>query len=104
MSSWWVLSAIGLQQPLIGEPIFYVSVPFFERIILGNGSNPLVIEVPNASDKKRYIKSILLNGKDLGRLWITHDELRKGGTLSIESTENPTDYGVANNWISNVND
>ncbi len=104
MSSWWVLSAIGLQQPLIGEPIFYVSVPFFERIILGNGSNPLVIEVPNASDKKRYIKSILLNGKDLGRLWITHDELRTGGTLSIESTENPTDYGVANNWISNLND
>lgn len=104
MSSWWVLSAIGLQQPLIGEPIFYISVPFFDQITLQNGINPLVIEVPNASDKRRYIKSIQLNGKDLGRLWITHDELRKGGTIRIESTENPTDYGIANKWISNINE
>nr|WP_288810766.1 glycoside hydrolase domain-containing protein [uncultured Sphingobacterium sp.] len=104
MSSWWVLSAIGLQQPLIGEPIFYISVPFFDQIILENGINPLTIEVPNASDKRRYIKSIQLNGKDLGRLWITHDELRRGGTLRIESTEKPTDYGIANNWLSNINE
>lgn len=104
MSSWWVLSAIGLQQPLIGEPIFYISVPFFNEIILDNNGHPLTIEVPNASGKRRYIKSIQLNGKDLGRLWITHDELRKGGTLRIESTEKPTDYGIANNWISNINE
>lgn len=104
MSSWWVLSAIGLQQPLVGEPVFYINVPFFNEIILDNNGHPLTIEVPNASDKKRYIKSVKLNGKDLGRLWITHDELRKGGTLYIESTEKPTDYGAFNNWTSNINE
>jgi putative alpha-1,2-mannosidase len=102
MSSWWVLSAIGLQQPLVGEPIFYISVPFFDQIRLENKGNPLTIEVPNRSDKMRYIKSIKLNGRDLKRLWITHEELRKGGTLQIESSEIPTDYGRDDPWISHM--
>lgn len=100
MSSWWVLSAIGLQQPLVGEPIFYISVPFFDQVILENNGRPLTIEVPNATAKKRYIKSIQWNGKDLGRLWIKHAEIRQGGTLRIESSEEPTGYGIGSRWIS----
>jgi Putative alpha-1,2-mannosidase len=102
MSSWWVLSAIGLQQPLIGEPVFYINVPFFHEVILENNGHPLTIKVPNASDKRPYIKSIKLNDRDLGRLWVTYDELRKGGTLCIESSENPTSYGIGTPWISDI--
>lgn len=102
MSSWWVLSAIGLQQPLVGEPIFYISVPFFDQVILENNGRPLTIEVPNATAKKRYIKSIQWNGKDLGRLWIKHAEIRQGGTLRIESSEEPTGYGTGSRWISEL--
>lgn len=94
MSSWWVLSAIGLQQPLLGEPVFYLSVPFFDQVILENNGRPLTIEVPDADPLKRYIKSVRWNGKDLGRVWIRHDELRKGGVLQIEASEKPTDYGI----------
>ncbi|HAE68736.1 MAG TPA: hypothetical protein DCG77_16370, partial [Sphingobacterium sp.] len=36
------------------------------------------------------------------RLWITHEELRKGGTLQIESSEIPTDYGRDDPWISHM--
>src|SRR5690606_36819861 len=94
VSSWWVVSAIGLQQPLLGEPVVYLSVPFFDQVILENNGRPLTIEVPDADLLKRYIKSVRWNGKDLGRVWIRHDELRKGGVLQIEASEKPTDYGI----------
>ncbi|WP_437921238.1 glycoside hydrolase domain-containing protein [Sphingobacterium sp. LRF_L2] len=100
MSAWWVLSAIGLHQPLVGEPVFYLSVPFFESVELTNNGKPLRIEVASWDKNKKYIKSVEWNGKDLGRLWIRHDELRQGGVLRIVSSETPTSYGLNNIWIS----
>lgn len=103
MSGWWVLSAIGLHQPLIGEPIYYLSVPFFETIRLENNGKPFHIKrTGGATD--RYIQQILLNGKDLGRLWISRKEIAKGGTLEITTSKEPTKYGIDKPWIATYSD
>lgn len=104
MSGWFVLSAIGIHQPLIGEPIYYVNVPFFPEITINNGNNKLQILVKNFSDKNRYIKSIKLNNKPLNRLWVTHEEISQDAVLEIEATGKPTTFGVGSMYVSSLDE
>ncbi|MCL7989236.1 glycoside hydrolase family 92 protein [Sphingobacterium sp. lm-10] len=103
MSAWWVLSAIGLHQPLIGEPIYYLSTPFFDEVRLENRGKPFIIK-RSGEKGERYIQQILWNGKDLGRLWITRKEIAKGGTLEIITSQDPTRYGIDQPWVTNYSD
>ncbi len=103
MSAWFVLSAIGLHQPLIGEPVYYLNVPFFPEITINRGNSKIQIKVHNFNDKNRFIKSVKLNGKDIQRLWIKHEELAKNAILEIEATDQPTSYGMDNIFISSMN-
>ncbi len=100
MSGWFVLTALGFQQPLVGEPVYYLNVPLFEKISIRQPKGKLDISVPNFSDKNRYIRRVTLNGKDLKRVWLTHQEITAGGTLVIESTDNPSTYGADSMWVS----
>jgi len=103
MSSWFILSAIGFHQPLIGEPIYYLNVPFFPEIIINRDNLKIHIKVRNFHNKNRYIKSVKLNGKDIQRLWIKHDEIGKNAILEIEATDQPTSYGLDNIYLSSMN-
>ncbi|HZK95523.1 MAG TPA: glycoside hydrolase domain-containing protein [Prolixibacteraceae bacterium] len=38
----------------------------------------------NASPENIYIKSVKLNGKNLNRSWLNHDEIIKGGILEFD--------------------
>ncbi|PMD97337.1 alpha-mannosidase [Siphonobacter sp. BAB-5405] len=100
MSGWFVLTALGIQQPLVGEPIYYLNVPLFRKITIRLPTKNLEISVPNFSNQRRYIQRVTLNGKDLQRLWLTHEELSGGGKLVIEASDKPTTYGTGNIWIS----
>ncbi|MNL50927.1 Glycosyl hydrolase family 92 [compost metagenome] len=104
MSGWFVLTALGLHQPLIGQPIYYVSVPLFPEAVIQRGGHKLKIKVLNYNDKNKYVKRILLNGRDINRLWLHHDELRKGGLLEIEASPGPSTYGADNIWVSSLKD
>lgn len=102
MSGWFVMTALGIQQPLVGDPVYYLNVPLFEKITIKQEKGQLDIQVPGFSDQKRYIKRVLLNGKDIKRLWLTHQEIMAGGKLVIEPSEEPTNYGTDNIRISDL--
>ncbi|MHC8947720.1 glycoside hydrolase domain-containing protein [Sphingobacterium hungaricum] len=102
MSAWFIFTSIGLHQPLIGEPIYYLNVPLFEEITFQYEKKPLHIVVKNFDAQHRYIKSVKWNGKDLGRVWVKREELAKGGELIIEASPQPTDYGADSIWISSM--
>ncbi|MGN0003242.1 MAG: glycoside hydrolase domain-containing protein, partial [Sphingobacterium composti] len=104
MSGWFVLSAIGLHQPLIGEPIYYINVPFFPEITINKGKNKLRIQVKNFGDNNRFIKSIKLNNKPLDRLWVTHKEISQNAILEIEATDQPNIYGTGNMYVSSLDE
>ncbi|MEO8786786.1 MAG: glycoside hydrolase domain-containing protein, partial [Chitinophagaceae bacterium] len=44
---------------------------------------------PKVSDKNIYIQSIKLNGKPYQKLYITHADMVKGGTLEFEMGSKP---------------
>lgn len=102
MSGWFVMTALGLHQPLIGEPVYYLNVPLFKEVKLDNEGMPLTISVVNYSVDNRYIKKVTLNGEELGRLWLRKDEIAGGGELVIEASAEPTQYGADNIWISSI--
>lgn len=102
MSAWFVLTALGLHQPLIGEPIYYLNVPLFPEIKLDNGGKPLTIRTRDFADENHYIARVTLNGKDLGRVWLRKEELAEGGLLEIHASRQPTSYGMDSIWVSSM--
>lgn len=102
MSGWFVMTALGLQQPLVGAPVYYLNVPLFPSITLGKGGSALQITVNNFSPENRYIQCVRLNGKDIRRIWLSHEEIAKGGDLEIDATDQPSSYGQDTMWIADL--
>ena len=50
----------------------------------------------------KYIKKVILNGLELKRNYITHDEISKGGKLVIVSAADPQPGALPETWISEL--
>ena len=102
MSSWFVLTAAGISPACVGWPVYYLNVPLFESVTFNweNGKK-LEISVKNFSDKNMYIRSAALNGKVLGRNWISQEELMAGGKLVFTATDQPLEN--TNIWLTDMN-
>ena len=87
-----VLYKIGLFQMNGGteaNPVYQIGSPIFDRITID--LNPkyypgksLSIQTIGNSEKNRYILSADLNGKPVGSTGINHNELVKGGVLTLK--------------------
>lgn len=90
MSSWYVLSALGLYQIAPGNPFYEVGRPLItEGAIEFEGGNLLEIRSINNSPKNKYVQRVLLNGTELKRNFIIHEELKAGGKLVFEMGSKP---------------
>lgn len=89
ISAWYVFSSMGFY-PLAGTDKYWLGSPNIDsaEIVLHNGKT-LKITTVNQSDKNIYVEKVTFNGKELEDIYITHDELIKGGeivfTMSGES-------------------
>lgn len=91
MSSWYILSALGLFQLDGGcsqTPHYELASPRFPKAVIhfGNKYNrgdKLEIIAHNASKENKYIQRVQLNGKPITSFRIPQSELFKGGTLEI---------------------
>ncbi|QBR12140.1 GH92 family glycosyl hydrolase [Sphingobacterium sp. CZ-2] len=90
MSAWAVWSMMGLYpaSPVNGEYVFGSPVLDKASIQMPNGKTFHIIAKDNSS-RNRYIHSIRLNGKKYDKLFITHSEILKGGTLEFQMSEKP---------------
>ena len=88
MSAWYVFSAIGMYpvNPVDGK--YYFGSPQFENASLNlpNGKT-FIIEAHNGSKERIYYNLVKLNGQKLDRLYVTYDEIEKGGKLEFEMVE-----------------
>lgn len=58
------------------------------KMTLPNGKT-LEIKAPGVSDKKRYVQSLKLNGKVYDKMYITHEDILKGGVLEFKMGASP---------------
>jgi predicted alpha-1,2-mannosidase len=93
MSAWFIFGSMGFF-PVAGQDIYLVGSPLFPKstIRLGNGKSFTVV-AGNANAKNRYVQSAKLNGKNWGKCWFTHNDIKNGGELVLEMGDKPTDWG-----------
>ncbi|MCB9479035.1 MAG: glycoside hydrolase family 92 protein [Deltaproteobacteria bacterium] len=95
MSAWFALAAMGLYPVTIGQPVYQLTAPIFERVAIetvdedGNAAE-FVVFAPDVSSENRYIQSATLNGTVLNRAWLTHREIANGGELVFEMGPTPS--------------
>ncbi len=98
MSAWYVFSGLGIypMNPASGE--YEIGSPLFEKstIKIKDGVD-FIIEAEHVSDNNIYIQSAILNGKQINRSYITHQEIIEGGTLHFVMGSSPNkNWGVKN--------
>ena len=94
-SAWFMASCLGLY-PLMGQDLYLVSAPAFDRaeVDLGRSGKVLTIEAPGAGAGRCYVGSVTLNGKGLDRCWLRHGEIAEGGVLRFELAAAAGDWGA----------
>ena len=90
MSSWYVLSALGIYAVTPGTNQYVIGSPIFRKatITMENGKK-FVIEAKDNNLDNCYIQSGTLNGKNLDKNFITYDDMWNGGILSFQMGPQP---------------
>ncbi|MBQ2460186.1 MAG: glycoside hydrolase family 92 protein, partial [Bacteroidaceae bacterium] len=89
MSAWYVFSSLGFYPVCPGTDQYVLGAPYFPKCVLRVGNTTLEISAEGVSDKRRYVKSVRLNGKELTTRYITHAQLLQGGKLEFVMTDKP---------------
>jgi predicted alpha-1,2-mannosidase len=90
MSAWFVFSALGFYPFNPADQNYQIGSPIFDEatLTLGNGKK-FIISAQNVSAKNIYIESAMLNGKDLSKSSISHNDLLQGGKLILKMGAQP---------------
>ncbi len=84
MSAWLVFTGLGFYPVTPGSGQYVIGRPFVShaRINLPSGK-VFEVRTDNLAKENPYVEKVLLNGKPLSRLYITHDEIEAGGVLQF---------------------
>ena len=94
MSAWYILASIGFHPICPGSTRYELTSPQFDRVTIQLDreyykGRKFTIIARNNSPENVYIQSVKLNGKLLDRLWITHEEITRGGVLEFTLGDKP---------------
>ena len=85
MSAWYIFSALGFYPFNAGSAEYVIGTPLYKKATLHlAGGKDFVINAPNKTDKRIYVKNVKLNGKPLTDLKLTHQQIMAGGTLDFQ--------------------
>ena len=101
LSSWYVLSEMGIYAVTPGLPVYTIGSPMFgEAKIKVSENKTFVIKALKNSKENKYIQSVKLNGQPFNRTWIEHNEITKGGELVFEMGPEPNKkWGVGKEGV-----
>ena len=90
MSAWYVFSAMGIYPVFPASTQYVFGSPLMDAatIHLGNGKS-FVIIAKNNDAQHPYIQRILLNGHPYTKGYITHQQILRGGTLTMVMGKKP---------------
>ena len=98
MSSWYVLSSLGLYPVNPAQGAYSIGSPIIDKATISLKDDiELVIRVENNKRQNPYVQEIRLNGKTLNRTYISHKELLEGGELVFTMGPEPNKESAS--WI-----
>lgn len=84
MSSWYVISAMGLYSVTPGTDQYVIGSPVFRNTVITlEDGKTFTIEAENNSPENVYIQSATLNGKVLDKNYILYKDIVSGGVLHL---------------------
>jgi hypothetical protein len=90
MSSWYVLSAMGLYSVTPGSDLYAIGTPLFEETAIHlENDKDFIIKAKNLTDQNFYIQSASLNGAPYNKSFISHSDIMKGGELVFNMGNEP---------------
>ncbi len=97
LSSWFILSSMGIYPVTPGSSQYAIGSPLFEEVEIKVKDNKIFsIVAQNNSAKNIYIQSATLNGKPFNRTYIDQSEIMAGGELVFEMGPTPNkSWGVS---------
>lgn len=98
MSAWFVMSAMGIYPYNPASGTYQIGSPIFKRSSIKISEDKTFdIVAQDTSDKNIYIQSARLNGKDISRTTLTHEEIIQGGILEVTMGPEPNkNWGALN--------
>ncbi|WP_432092697.1 GH92 family glycosyl hydrolase [Streptomyces sp. bgisy100] len=98
MSSWLVLTSMGVYPVFPGTATWGLSTPAFDRVDLALDhrwypQGRFRISAPGAAER-RFVRSASLGGRNLARTWITTDDIRAGRDLAFRVGSRPSAWGT----------
>ncbi|MBO4549978.1 MAG: glycoside hydrolase family 92 protein, partial [Bacteroidaceae bacterium] len=84
MSAWYVFASIGMYPLIVGESVYELFPPLFDKVTLHLGADrqtTVVIRTEGRTSEKQEVKKVTWNGKALSNFQIPVKELKKGGEL-----------------------
>lgn len=85
MSAWYVFSAIGFYPMYPVSCQYETGTPMFEKVTINlDNGRKFIVEAKGLDPKKYEVADIMLNGKKLGRTYITHNDIVNGGILTFK--------------------
>ena len=88
MSAWYIFSSLGFYPVCPGDNQYVIGYPLFDHAVI-NLENGNSLSITRDSEKS-YIKSVILNGKELTRSFITYEEIANGGLLEFIMDDEPS--------------
>ncbi|MEP1787756.1 GH92 family glycosyl hydrolase [Reichenbachiella sp.] len=90
MSAWYIFSALGFYPVNPADGKYILGSPSVEEatIILPDNKS-FTINAINQSKQNVFVKSVSLNGQQVSRNFITHEDVVRGGELVFEMTNQP---------------
>ena len=84
MSSWYVMSAMGMYPVTPGTTTYAIGTPLFPEMKLKlENRKEFTIKASNVSNENFYIQSAKLNGQPYTRCFIDHSDIMKGRNAGI---------------------
>ena len=90
MSAWYVFSALGFYPVCPGTTEYLIGSPLFDRatLTLPKGKT-FTITARNNGQQHPYIHGALLEGRPFNKVFLTHDEITRGGEIIFDMDNVP---------------
>ena len=93
MSAWYLFSAMGFYPVSPGSDQYSLGSPLIkEAIVYLENGRQFKVQAVGQSEKSIYVQRVLLNGKELKRRYITHQDIVQGGNLTFYMTRKPNKH------------
>ncbi|SHG96016.1 alpha-1,2-mannosidase, putative [Jatrophihabitans endophyticus] len=100
MSSWYVMSSLGIYPTMSGSGTFVLSTPQFPSTTVTIGrygsrqGGTLRVTAPGVSDTDRYVSSVAVDGASTSKTWLRFGSIAHGGTIDYRVSATPGRWGT----------